>query len=292
MTVLGKILVFVNLIFSLLVGALVVAVYVARTNYAVELNKARDQIASLAASRDQAFAARDRTQAELDAAVQKARADLQALDTQLKANAALADQLAAQLADEKKKVAQFAANNKGAIVDVERRQVDVERMRATLKTEMDKNTELVKLNNTLREQTTSAEIQAKALKERSDRLEVALQDMARDMAKIKQSTGGTSSSALASGRAAENPPTDSVEGLIKVADGSGLVKISIGSDAGLTKGHTLHVYRLSPVPSQSKYLGKIRILDVTSNEAVAQPITKLSAPLAPGDRVGSRILGG
>ena len=67
------------------------------------------------------------------------------------------------------------------------------------------------------------------------------------------------------------------------------MKISIGSDAGLTRNQTLEVFRLSPLP---KYLGTIRILEVSPNEAVAQPTGRPSAPLQAGDRVASRILGG
>jgi hypothetical protein len=70
-----------------------------------------------------------------------------------------------------------------------------------------------------------------------------------------------------------------------------LIKISIGSDAGLTKGHTLEVFRLSAVATQSKYLGTVRILEVTPNEAVAQPVKPLSDKPIAGDRVASRILG-
>jgi hypothetical protein len=85
----------------------------------------------------------------------------------------------------------------------------------------------------------------------------------------------------------KNPPANPLEGTIMNTDPSGLVTISIGSDAGLAKGHTLEVYRLAP----SKYLGTIRILEVKPKEAVGQPMGRMTAPLQKGDRVVNRIVG-
>jgi hypothetical protein len=119
-------------------------------------------------------------------------------------------------------------------------------------------------------------------------LEVQLREMAKDMERAK--SGGTSALTQVN-KASKNPPPDNIEGMVKVADSSGLIKISIGSDAGLTKGHTLEVFRLSAVATQSKYLGTVRILEVTPNEAVAQPVKPLSDKPIAGDRVASRILG-
>ncbi len=90
----------------------------------------------------------------------------------------------------------------------------------------------------------------------------------------------------------KNPPAENVEGLVKNTDASGLLTITIGSDAGLTKGHTLELFRLNPeAPSQSKYLGTIRILEVEAHQSVAQPVGRLSTPPHRGDRVASRLLG-
>lgn len=85
------------------------------------------------------------------------------------------------------------------------------------------------------------------------------------------------------------PPYDDVEGIVKQVDSSGLMTISIGSDAGLSKGHTLELFRLGEKPSESKYLGTIRILEVGPKEAVAQPVGRLAARPKAGDKVASRI---
>jgi hypothetical protein len=87
-----------------------------------------------------------------------------------------------------------------------------------------------------------------------------------------------------------NPPKEKIEGqVISVDEKSGLVKLNRGSDAGLERGHTLEVYRLSP--AAVKYLGRVRILETTPKEAVAQPVGKLSAPLEKGDLFANRLGG-
>jgi hypothetical protein len=81
--------------------------------------------------------------------------------------------------------------------------------------------------------------------------------------------------------------TPNVEGMIKdVDDKSGLVTISIGSDAGLVKGHTLEVYRLNPKPT---YLGTVTLLEVHPAESVGKPQAK--EKLQAGDKVAGNILG-
>ena len=76
--------------------------------------------------------------------------------------------------------------------------------------------------------------------------------------------------------------------LVSKVDPSGLVSLTIGSDAGLSKGNTLEAMRYSPT---ARYLGTLRIVEVTPHQAIAQPVGRLNAPLRVGDRVASRILG-
>jgi len=142
----------------------------------------------------------------------------------------------------------------------------------------------VKSNNDLRERTVQAEITARALGGRNQELETKLEDMSKELIKVKAnggSSGGTTTVA------AKNPPPSQVEGLILKTDPSGMVTISIGSDSGLLKGHDLEVFRMNP----PKYLGTIRIMDVRPNEAVGKPLSKPLGPMQQGDRVASHILG-
>jgi hypothetical protein len=86
----------------------------------------------------------------------------------------------------------------------------------------------------------------------------------------------------------KNPPAENVEGQVTKVDAkTGLVTLSVGSDAGLATGHTLEVFRLNP----AKYLGTVRVLEAKPREAVAQPVGRLLAPVQQGDKVANKIQG-
>jgi hypothetical protein len=93
-------------------------------------------------------------------------------------------------------------------------------------------------------------------------------------------------------RGTKNPPPEGVEGTVKKVDeASGLVMISLGSDAGLMKGHTLEVFRLGTNPKEAKYLGTVKVVEVSPTEAVCQPTGRLADKAKVGDHVASRIIG-
>jgi hypothetical protein len=287
MTIVGKILVFINLIFSLLVGVLVIVSYTARTHWADEYKKLSNRY-QVALASNQAYEAEAKNVAvQADKQTDAIKTQLTKLQGDLEAQITVGKGLAEELQKQKRKNDQSDAVKTSSLRETELRQQDVEKLKDTLKKETDENTRLVKTSNELRDRAVSAEIQRKAVQDTNNRLEAQLQEMAREMARLKVNTSGT-----ATARTGKNPPPENVEGLVKNADPGGLVTISIGSDAGLAKGNTMEVYRLSTIATQSKYLGTIRILEVTAHEAVAQPVGRLTAPLQKGDRVASRILGG
>lgn len=85
----------------------------------------------------------------------------------------------------------------------------------------------------------------------------------------------------------KNPPKENVEGMVKQVDAAtGLVTISIGSDAGLQKGHTLEVFRLNP----AKYLGTLTVVEVQPTTAVGR-VKGVKDAVQAGDRVASRLIG-
>ncbi len=87
----------------------------------------------------------------------------------------------------------------------------------------------------------------------------------------------------------KNPPPEGIEGQVKALDKeSGLLTISVGSDAGLTEGYTLEVYSLNP----AKYKGTVRVLQVSATEAVCKPVGRSLAAIQSGDRVASKIAAG
>ena len=78
--------------------------------------------------------------------------------------------------------------------------------------------------------------------------------------------------------------TPVVDGVVQAVGREDLLEISIGSDDGLKKGHTLHVFR------NSKYLAKIEIVRITPDRAVAKIIPgSLQGPIRRGDIVATKI---
>lgn len=290
MTIIGKILVILCLVFSLVVGFMGIQAYITRVNWKDALDKSEAYRAmdkgNLMVAQSQLADARKEGQdkiAELNAALKRVQDDLVAQQNVNK------DQ-AGKLTEEEKKTAKAEALAVRADAEVARRQADVEKLRATLTDEQKKNIQLVKDTLQMRERTTAAEIQSNTLKNLNARLENQLQEMARDIARVRSSQGATTVAA----RTGANPPTEKIEGLVKTADPSGLVKITLGSDAGLQRGHTMEVFRINTTnPNLSRYIGTIRIIEVSATEAVGQPTGKLQAGgIQAGDTVASRILGG
>jgi hypothetical protein len=85
-----------------------------------------------------------------------------------------------------------------------------------------------------------------------------------------------------------NPPPAYVKGQILKIDPTDrtLVKVSLGSDAGVNRDNTLEVYRLQPAP---EYLGRLLIRKVTPTEAVGRLMKSsiVRSPLMEGDEVAS-----
>jgi hypothetical protein len=85
-----------------------------------------------------------------------------------------------------------------------------------------------------------------------------------------------------------SPPR--VQGQVLASMESGYIEISIGRDDGLEKGHLLDVYREGPTPETTKYLGKIQIVRVEPDKAVARILPEYQkGKIQRGDRVATRL---
>jgi hypothetical protein len=316
MTAVGKILVFFNLIFSLIVGAFVVTVYISQTHWAAEYNdlKKRYEVADasnaayqmeLKKASDYARSFNDQVLRDGDLEKAAGLKDSDDQPTKLKKikdviKAALNDATVQKGIADKAREDLSAANQKLTASDavataksaeVEKRQEESKITRALLADETKKNLEAVAAVAKEHDQAVAQSILAKSAQVRLKQLEEENDRLAKDNQKLV--SGGATYSAASKVKESRNPPLENVQGRIRDVSPSGLVRISLGSDVGLAKGNTLEVYRLNTqAPDLSKYLGRIKIIEVTATEAVAQPITKPSGPLQAGDQVSSQILGG
>src|SRR5205823_4385912 len=136
-----------------------------------------------------------------------------------------------------------------------------------------------------RQRAVKAEIDNKSLSSRNNELLAVIEGLEKDIIRIKNSPG--SGGSAPSQMLTANPPPGDVSGRVKNYDPtSGLLTITVGSDAGILKGHTLQVYRLEP---NGQYVGVMRILEVRPNEAVGKMINKPRAPVQVNDKVASKI---
>jgi multidrug efflux pump subunit AcrA (membrane-fusion protein) len=288
MTAVGKILVWLNLVFSLVVGGFVVFAYVARTQWVAQYNSARDKLSVAEANVTTYRSETEKVKQEAQSRLDKVQAELKSAQEETRVAQAQIVQLNDDLTKLRNNSRQESALSTKFGSEVEKRQNDVGTLREALRKEQEVNNNLVKEKADLQNRETVAQIERRSVQEQNTRLVKQLEDMAKDMARMR-ANGGSRTVAGGSGK---NPPPDNVEGLVKDTDASGLMTLTIGSDSGLTKGHTLELFRIGTSPSQSKYLGTVRILEAEAKQSVAQPTGRLTAPPQRGDHVASRILGG
>lgn len=290
MTIVGKILVFLNLVFSLIVGGLVMVVFMTRTNWEQAYNGQKAQYNAAVASGEQTARERDALKLEYDErliAVTKERDDAVKAVAAARAETKRAnEELATIKQDDRKKSADVTAI--AGAIDSRREQVaDLEKRLAD---ERKDKLEVIKQKNDERAARIQADVEMKFFKSKALDLEAQVKDLARELVR---STAGPSGVVVTRKKGEENPPRDNVEGKVVKVDGEdNLVSLSIGSDSGLQQGHTLHVFRLNAIPEQSKYLGIIEILTVRPHEAVGRPMKSMSTAMRPGDRVASRLITG
>jgi len=75
-----------------------------------------------------------------------------------------------------------------------------------------------------------------------------------------------------------------VDGIVLAVGGDGLMEISLGSDDGLNRGHTLEVTR------GTQYLGRVQIVDTRPEKAVAKALPQFQkGKFERNDRVATRI---
>lgn len=163
------------------------------------------------------------------------------------------------------------------------RSSELERVRADLEDAIKRRQEMFNERTKMFEEKTQAEIQMIALRNRSVDMEKELKRLTLENKKLKDA--GTIDRAPAGVAGKRNPPSSPLEGKVLRADASGLVQISLGSDFGLERGHTLELFRLSP----AKYIGVVKVIEVNAKDAVAQPVGALSDRPVAGDSVASQI---
>jgi hypothetical protein len=288
MTVLGKILVIVNFVFSLVTAALILMVFVTRTNWKASYDDLTKQYLAAKASND---AYKKQVEDQTNAIAAEKAAAKKAKDELAAANVN-ADQKAQALQADLAKVtdrAQKAETALGAATEeLKRRELEVTNLKTVMAGKDEKLNDLEAKNKDFRDKAVAKEIDANNEHERNRLLAAELEQVSKENERLRATKGVAGGSAPNGGTPLKPPPQD-VKGTILAHDPqSGLVTISIGSDSGLQVGNTLVAYRLD---GKSEYLGQLRVVDVDFKQAVAKVMPPLRGDrLKDGDIVASRIV--
>jgi len=264
MTVFGKILVFLNLLFSVVTGALIVFVFTTRSNWVAAYNdaKAKAEAAEVAYRSEKAAHDSDRKQAEqtyaalaeetkkLEGQVQVAReAEQRERDRALNQTnlhntaATTATRLQAELDQNRSERDALIAEKESLRTRIVAMQKEVDSWRAiAVNSDLQAKNLVQRVNNLLR--------QVEELTARNRELEAG-----------PGSPGGGGRS-VTEAPATSAPP--GVKGKVTFVGETGMAQVNIGSDSGLSVGNTLIVFR------GNEYLGDLTITQANPKQAVGK----------------------
>jgi len=224
MTTLGKILVFVNLVFSLLTAGLIVLVYTTRTNWASAFSKQTATVAVLRAEKDAEFKA-------CDEALRAKEADLQRVARERQEQITLFTKAHSDLAAAKQEIANMNTvigsgdSVKQAQADeLKRRSDEVQRLTALVTEREQKIHEIDQQMSKLRSERVAFQIQYESAKARNEELLKQIQAKDQELAQLRGPGRGATTAQV-------TPLPENFRGSIKAIQGD-LATITPGSDVG------------------------------------------------------------
>ena len=267
MTVFGKILVFMNLLFSVVTGALIVYVFTTRSNWVAAYNDAKTKAEAV----EKAYQA-EHTSHEND------RKQAESAQAALGEQVGLLDKQIAVLRDETERLrktadAQTNLNNTSA--------AEAKRLQAELDQQKSERDALVAEKESLRKRiidiqkeldgwrstAITSDLEAKNMRQRVTNLLRQVEELTARTRELEAAAPGAGGGSRGTGSAAEEvakaaPP--GVRGKVTGIGINGLAQINIGSDSGLSPGNSLIVFR------GNEYLGDLKLTAVDPKVAVGR----------------------
>lgn len=281
MTLVGKILVIVIMIFSVVFLGISTAVYSTAKNWRTATAAEKKKVDELKKKLADAQAGKDAATKGLEDAKTNFDAIEKQLNNKIDTLVAENDRDLKQVTDARSQLIKAQQNAKSTLDEVEARRNEINLLRGQ-KTAVEKQANDFKihqteLNDKIRELERMMETATKNnadLRERVAKFSTLLRQngLSDDIAQVK---------------GLESPPP--VVGEVKRVDASNRrIEMTIGSDDGLVPGHELFLFRTTPRP---EYLGKISVLTVDPDQAVGKVIgnTYQGKKIKEGDIVSSTI---
>lgn len=277
MNLLGKIFVVLILVMSLVFMAMATTVYMTHTNWrnvVMDPNTGlRKKVNDLQAQNQQLNDQLATVQKEIDAERKARDAVLAALESEKETLKNERDQMV-------KENANLVQQSQQAVVAMDATQKTLEAMRGEIGT----------LRQQFRQTQQEKEEQFKQVVELTDKLFQSEGERERLDAKNLQLLEQVGRQKLVLDRHGLNEfePIDGVppqvDGIVLAINDRGLIEISLGTDDGLRKGHTLEVYR------SNRYLGRIEVLETSPDKSVAKIVPQFrQGNIQKEDRVATRL---
>jgi len=293
MNTVGKILVILNFLFAVVVGAFLVVDFATRTNWKTENETLQKQVKIATAERDQhaGDGSEYRSKAkELELEIVKLTATLADQEAQTRVEVL---SIQNKLEDAKNKAKEADISLTKALSDIERLKVSEKDLKTTVK---DREQAILQAQEDVKKYRTDAIANEQLAKQLADRNQEILSQLIAAQQKnieltVARGAGGGGEPTIARTGNEPNPPTTFVKGKVErvLPEDTTLVRISLGTDHGVNKGNTMEVFRTAPAP---KYLGMVRIVEASTNQSVGRLIVPTGAArpqLVEGDQVWSRL---
>jgi hypothetical protein len=294
MTFFGKLLVFLNLVFSVVTGALIIFVFTTRSNWVGAYNDAKVKAESAEKAYKNEKTAHDNDLKQKDATLKEMEEQIKQLNNRV-ATAQAEAQQARDAADKQVNV------NRTASTDAQRLQAELDQIRSEREA-------LDKEKTILRERVVAIQKELDKQREvavqeglRARNMEQKAHNLLRQVEELTvrnrelESAGGTGTGAGTTGSG-----TGSIlEGVVKTAPpgvrgkvtrigekDKNLASVNIGSDSGLSRGNVLIVYR------GNQFLGELTLSEVSPKVSVGKFVpNKRTDTVQVGDQVATSLTG-
>ena len=286
MNTIGKILVILNFLFAIIVGALLVVDFAARNKWKEAYVELKQNVDVYVKSQSTTVKAAQSIGSELTEALAKIdeqNGKIKDAAEEAKANEA---KYALKIQDLELQLGTSKATLEQSVASTKRLADEIVDLNKTIKL---REGQIVKLETDVKTYRLSAlnfEALANGRQIKNENLLEKIRDLTTTLARME--AGVNPNTSVIRNPNEPNPPAVMVNGKIEKVDAD-LVQISLGTDQGVNKNNTLDVYRTNP---EAKYLGMVRIVDANAHKSVARFIvigTGARPQLKEGDLVTSKI---